>query len=78
MEFPDNDNENDSTTNSIFTNIKNLSEKDLISLINEEKTFFDKIDINELKLLNNNIFSQISENALKNLSKEGIEKLVQV
>ena len=36
------------------------------------------IDINELKLLNNNIFSQISENALKNLSKEGIEKLVQV
>ena len=78
MEFPNNDNENDSTTNSIFTNIKNLSEKDLISLINEEKTFFDKIDINELKLLNNNIFSQISENALKNLSKEGIEKLVQV
>jgi len=78
MEFPSNDNENDSTTNSIILNINNLSEKDLISIINKEKTFFDNIDINGLKLLNNNIFSQISENALKNLTKEGIEKLVQV
>ena len=51
MKFSNNDNENDSTTNSIFSNIKNYSEKDLISLIHKEKTFFDNVDINELKLL---------------------------
>ena len=78
MKFSNNDNENDSTTNSIFSNIKNYSEKDLISLINKEKTFFDNVDINELKILNNNIFSQISGKAINNLTKEGIEKLVQV
>ena len=58
MEFPNNDNETDSTTNSFFENIKNFFENDLICLINKEKTFIDKIDINGLKLFNNNIFSQ--------------------
>ena len=76
MEFLNTDNENDSTRNSIYSSIKNYSQDDLISLINKEKTFFDNININELKLLNNKLFYKISENTLRNLTKEGIENLV--
>lgn len=76
MEFLPTDNESDSTRNSIFSNIKNYSQNDLISLINKEKAFFDNIDINELKLFNKNIFVNISVKTLNNLTKEGIEKLV--
>ena len=76
MEFESINNENDSIKNSIYSSINNYSQDDLISLINNEKIFFDNININELKLLNNNIFYKISENTLKNLTKEGIENLV--
>ena len=76
MEFLTTDIENDSTRNSIYSSIKDYSQDDLISLINKENTFFDNININELKLLNKNIFYKISENTLRNLTKEGIENLV--
>ena len=52
MEFLTTDIENDSTRNSIYSSIKDYSQDDLISLINKENTFFDNININELKLLN--------------------------
>ena len=77
MEFLTNENENDSTKSSIYSNINNYSQDDLISIISQEKTFFDNIDINELKLLKKNIFGKLSRKTLKNLTKEGIENLVQ-
>ena len=72
MEFLINDYaKDDSIKKNISLNIKNYSEKDLISLINKERTF-DNIDINDLKLLNNNIFKRMSNDAINNLTKEGI------
>ena len=65
MEFLINDYaKDDSIKKNISLNIKNYSEKDLISLINKERTF-DNIDINDLKLLNNNIFKRMSNDAKK-------------
>ena len=72
MEFLINDYaKDDSIKKNISLNIKNYSEKDLISLINKERTF-DNIDINDLKLLNNNIFKRMSNEAINNFTQEGI------
>lgn len=77
MEYLTKDKENDSINNSKFIHIKDYSQNDLITLINRERTFFDNIDINELKLINNKFFEIISESVINNLTKEGIEKLTQ-
>ena len=72
------DNENDSIKiikKISPSNIKDYSKEYLISLINKEKTFFDNIDINALKLFDKKIFNSISEDIINNLTKENIEKL---
>ena len=72
----DNDNDSIKIIKKISpSNIQDYSKEYLISLINKEKTFFDNIDINALKLFDKKIFNSISEDIINNLTKESIEKL---
>ena len=57
------------------SNIKNYSNKQLISLIQAEKNFFLYIDINSLKLFDNEVIKSISNKIISKLTLEHIEKL---
>ena len=57
------------------SNIKNYSNKQLISLTQTEKNFFSYIDINALKLFDNEVIKSISNKIISKLTLEQIEKL---
>lgn len=59
--------------------IKNYNTKNLISLINGNyQIFFDNINIDALKAVNNEVFKYLSKDSLKSLSIEKIELLVKI
>ena len=57
------------------SNLNNYSNKQLISLIHSEKDFFTYIDINSLKLFDNEVIESISNKIISILTLEQIEKL---
>ena len=56
-------------------NIKDYPKTKLISLIKKEKDFFYYIDINSLKLLDNEVIKSLSEKNINDLKRESLEKL---
>ena len=57
------------------SNIKEYSNEYLISLINQEKIFFDIIEYDALKCFNKKVINSLSKNNINNLSKLALQKL---
>lgn len=57
------------------SNIKKYQKNQLISLMNKEKDFFYYIDINSLKLFDNEVIESLSEKKFSDLTRENLEKL---
>ena len=56
------------------SNIKNYSKKELISLMKEENQFFSYINIDTLKLFNNEVIKDIPKKIISSLTKKDFEK----
>ena len=68
------DNENNKENEPLY--VKNLNQKDLISLINNQKNdFFDNINAEILKSINNEVFKFLSKECIKDLSLNNLEAL---
>jgi hypothetical protein len=76
-------NENEKIINKIKeltpSEIKNYDKEELKSFINKNyKFFFDYININALKSINNDVFNYLSEECIKSLKIENIQSLVEI
>ena len=56
------------------SNIKNYSKKELISLMKEENQFFSYINIDTLKLFNNEVIKDIPKKIISSLTNKALEK----